>query len=52
MALTKSVDESARGDDKSELNWGKPLFFATLIAILVFFWWLLIYSGGVRGPHG
>ncbi len=33
-------------------NWGKKLFFGTLIALLVFFYWLLIYSGGVTASHG
>lgn len=32
--------------------WGAWLFVATLVAILVFFWWVLIYSGGVSGHHG
>ena len=33
-------------------NWGSKLFFVTLVAVLVFFWWLLIYSGGVTIHHG
>lgn len=33
-------------------NWGARLFFGTLFALLAFFWWLLIYSGGVAGHHG
>ncbi len=33
-------------------NWGAKLFYVTLIAMLVFFWWLLIYSGGVTIHHG
>jgi hypothetical protein len=37
---------------RDSANWGKTLFVATLVAILVFFWWLLIYSGGVSGHHG
>ncbi len=31
-------------------GWGPKLFLGTLVAVLVFFWWLLIWSGGV-GPH-
>ena len=34
------------------LNWGPKLFFAVLLAILAFFYWLLIYSGGVTPHHG
>jgi hypothetical protein len=33
-------------------NWGAWLFYGTLLALLVFFWWLLIESGGVSGHHG
>jgi len=45
-----AADESSIGDAPS--NWGARLFVATLFAILVFFWWLLIYSGGAVGHHG
>jgi len=49
--------ESKLADAESSLNneqskWGVRLFVGTLFAILVFFWWLLIYSGGVSGHHG
>jgi hypothetical protein len=37
---------------RRESNWGAWLFFATLVAILIFFWWLLIHSGGVSGHRG
>jgi hypothetical protein len=30
-------------------TWGPKLFFGTLVAVLAFFYWLLIYSGGVTG---
>lgn len=33
-------------------NWGPSLFLVTLAVVLVFFWWLLIYSGGVEVHHG
>lgn len=36
----------------TESSWGKKLFFGVLIAILAFFYWLLIYSGGVTVHHG
>jgi hypothetical protein len=32
--------------------WGPKLFWATLVVVLVFFWWLLIYSHGVEIQHG
>ncbi|MCH8134478.1 MAG: hypothetical protein IIB77_00695 [Proteobacteria bacterium] len=33
-------------------NWGAKLFVGTFLVILVFFWWLLIHSGGVGGHQG
>lgn len=33
-------------------NWGAWLFYGTLVVTLIFFWWLLIDSGGVSGHHG
>ncbi|WP_456380887.1 hypothetical protein [Thiolapillus sp.] len=42
----KSLPSGAQG------NWGKKLFFGTLVTLLVFFYWLLIYSGGVTVDHG
>jgi len=35
-----------------ETKWGPWLFAGTLLVILVFFWWLVIYSGGVAVQHG
>jgi len=34
-----------------ESRWGVKLFIATLVGLLLFFWWLLIYSGGVELHH-
>lgn len=39
-------------DQNEEHNWGPKLFIGVLVAILVFFYWLLIYSGGVTVHHG
>jgi len=38
-------------DEERSTFLGKLLFSATLVAMLVFFWWLLIYSHGVT-PGG
>ena len=35
-----------------ERGWGRRLFFGTLVGVLGFFYWLLIYSGGVAGHAG
>ena len=36
--------------DSSQLP-GKAVFYATLLAMLVFFWWLLIFDHGVAPTH-
>jgi hypothetical protein len=38
--------------DREGVSWGPKLFFGVMVAILVFFYWLLIYSGGVTVHHG
>ena len=40
-----------RESETRETTWGPKLFYGALVATLVFFWWLLIYSHGVA-PHG
>ncbi len=35
-----------------EVTWGRKLFVGALVAVLAFFWWLVIYSGGVVVHHG
>jgi hypothetical protein len=47
----KNISESGAGAEP-KYSWGAILFYATLFAVLVFFWWLLIESGGVSGGHG
>ncbi|MCP3686808.1 MAG: hypothetical protein GY784_00200 [Gammaproteobacteria bacterium] len=32
-----------------ETSWGPKLFYGVLIAVLVFFWWMVIYPHGVTG---
>ncbi len=39
----------ASGEQSAVL--GKVVFCLTLAAMLVFFWWLLIYDHGVIAPH-
>jgi len=45
----KPIKESVSHDGAS---WGPRIFWATLLVLLVFFWWLLIYSHGVETHHG
>ncbi|MDH3644850.1 MAG: hypothetical protein OES38_22285 [Gammaproteobacteria bacterium] len=52
MALEDNARERNPGDRRRPAGWGGKLFVVTLIAVLAFFWWLLIYSGGVAPHHG
>ena len=52
MIDSKNSTASETGAADTDSNWGAWLFYATLVAMLVFFWWLLIDSGGVSGHHG
>ena len=40
-------DEPRHQNDAGRVTWGPKLFYGTLVAVLVFFWWLAIYSHGV-----
>ncbi len=51
MALTEEKNKSAETDQPKH-SWGPKLFVSAFIAILAFFYWLLIYSGGVTVHHG
>ncbi|MEA3278260.1 MAG: hypothetical protein U9Q81_23810 [Pseudomonadota bacterium] len=44
--------DAATGGRLLRPGWGPKLFLGALVAILVFFWWLLIWSGGVDPHHG
>lgn len=33
------------------VTWGPKLFYGVLIAVLVFFWWMVIYPHGVVSTH-
>ncbi|MEN8180875.1 MAG: hypothetical protein ABFS39_19980 [Pseudomonadota bacterium] len=52
MAETPEENETGQPASEKENNWGPKLFIGVLAAILVFFYWLLIYSGGVTVHHG
>ncbi len=49
--MTVSEEESGPEEANFLTGWGPILFYAALIATLVFFWWLVIYDHGVQ-PHG
>lgn len=39
-------------EEPQKMSWGPKLFLATFVGIMVFFYWVLIYSGGVVVQHG
>ncbi len=44
------MGENRQNGEKSEVV-GKVLFSLTFAAMLIFFWWLLIYDHGVAPMH-
>ncbi|MEN8180291.1 MAG: hypothetical protein ABFS39_16950 [Pseudomonadota bacterium] len=51
--MSEAPNDNSPEQPKSEsTTWGPKLFIAALVAILAFFYWLLIYSGGVTVNHG
>lgn len=51
MNKTPQIDKKPDLKEQT-LTWGPKLFIVTLLVILTFFYWLLIYSGGVTPHHG
>ena len=47
-----SAQTKANAPVRVASGWGLWLFLGTLAVMLVFFWWLLIYSHGVVVHHG
>ncbi|WP_457676902.1 hypothetical protein [Thiolapillus sp.] len=50
--MSDALKEDAPGEVEEPAGWGKKLFLVTLVAVLGFFYWLLVYSGGVSVHHG
>ena len=46
--LNKASSETSPDESTS---WGPKLFYGVLIAVLVFFWWMVIYPHGVVSTH-
>jgi hypothetical protein len=51
--MTQTTEEKKRDErGAARSDWGPKLFIGTFVALLAFFYWLLIYSGGVVISHG
>ena len=42
-------DQNQGETPSGETSWGPFLFYGVLIAVLAFFWWMVIYPHGVVG---
>jgi hypothetical protein len=40
-----------KGEMEEDSKSGKYLFISVLVLVLVYFWWLLLYSHGVKAVH-
>jgi hypothetical protein len=47
MSAQEEASRNSPGSEK--VTWGPVLFYGVLIAVLVFFWWMVIYPHGVAG---
>ncbi|MEN8168265.1 MAG: hypothetical protein ABFR65_12435 [Pseudomonadota bacterium] len=52
MSETPQENSKPQQAKSENTTWGPKLFIAALVAVLAFFYWLLIYSGGVTVHHG
>ena len=50
--MTGQQEQEQTTGGTTRVTWGPKLFYGTLVAVLGFFYWLLIYSGGVTGHAG
>ena len=48
----KPEDKNSDRPDSGGATWGPKLFLGAVAAVLAFFYWLLIYSGGITVYHG
>ena len=48
----KPEDKNSGRAHSGRVTWGPKLFLGAVVAVLAFFYWLLIYSGGVTVYHG
>lgn len=47
--MSEQEDYSGNSHTGDRATWGPVLFYVALIAVLVFFWWMVIYPHGVEG---
>jgi len=44
------MNRQDKGDSNDgDTSWGPFLFYGVFLAVLVFFWWMVIYPHGVAG---
>ena len=45
--MSEQEKEDRVNPPDESVSWGPKLFYAVFIAVLVFFWWMVIYPHGV-----
>ncbi len=45
------MSDQKKHSSREETSWGPKLFYSVLIGVLIFFWWMVIYSHGVAPAH-
>ena len=45
-----SAEQNEQASAQEKVSWGPKLFYGVMIAVLIFFWWMVIYPHGVA-PH-
>ncbi len=48
--MDESETGKQQGANRYPTTWGPYLYYGVFVAVLVFFWWMVIYSHGVQ-PH-
>ena len=48
---TNLNNDTPQAGPVERVSWGPKLFYGVLIAVLVFFWWMVIYPHGVVSTH-
>lgn len=49
--MSDTEKETPDSEQDESVTWGPKLFYGVLIAVLVFFWWMVIYPHGVAPTH-
>ena len=46
-----SAEQNKQPAEQDPVSWGPKLFYGVMVAVLIFFWWMVIYPHGVAPHH-